>query len=95
VQLDDWITSVGKTTEYTVKICWPLILKNASHYIVFLKTTSGDVLEVNIVSGNTACHVFYRLSLYTEYRLNVVGVDDGGTAYKSPEVAAKTHEGGT
>ena len=48
----------------------------------------------NILQGNATSNVFYGLSPYMEYRLNVLGVNDNGKVYKSLEVTEWTEESG-
>ena len=48
----------------------------------------------NILQSNVTSDVFYWLSPYMEYRLNVLGVNDNGNVYKSSEVTEWTEESG-
>ena len=48
----------------------------------------------NILQGNATSNVFYGLSPYMEYRLNVLGVTDNGKVYTSSEVTEWTEKSG-
>ena len=48
----------------------------------------------NILQGNVTSNVFYGLSPYMGYRLNVLGVSDNRNVYKSSEFTELTEESG-
>ena len=96
--LPNWSVSIGNATTTSIRFSWQnlqtLIGQQISHYFVVVKNSYGSSLNSHIVSGNTTSHVFYGLSVYREYRLFVVGVNNSGGAYNSTESSAWTDEGG-
>ena len=90
--------SIGNATTTSIRFSWQnlqtLVGQQISHYFVVVKNSYGSSLNSHIVSGNTTSHVFYGLSVYREYRLFVVGVNNSGGAYNSTENSAWTDEGG-
>ena len=96
--LPNWSVSIGNATTTSIRFSWQnlqtLVGQLISHYFVVVKNSYGSSLNSHIVSGNTTSHVFYGLSVYREYRLFVVGVNNSGGAYNSTESSAWTDEGG-
>ena len=72
----------------------PLQNQSILYYITVIKNTKGSIVTGNILQGNATSDVFYWLSPYMEYRLNVLGVNDNGNVYKSLEVTEWTEESG-
>ena len=71
-----------------------LLDQSILHYLAVAKSGSGSIVNGNILQGNATSNVFYGLSPYMEYRLNVLGVNDNGKVYKSSEVTERTEESG-
>ena len=96
--MPNWSVSSDNATTTSIQFSWQnlrtLLDQQISHYFVVVKNSYGSSLKEHIVSGNTTSHVFYGLSVYREYRLFVVGVNNSGGAYNSTESSAWTDEGG-
>ena len=96
--VSSWSVSIGNKTVTSMRVSW----KNLSalpdqsilHYLAVTKSGNGSILNGNILQGNATSNVFYGLSPYMEYRLNVLGVNDNGKVYKSSEVTEWTVESG-
>ena len=94
----NWSASIENTTTTSIRISWQnlrsVLGRRILHYFVVIKNSNGSILNGNIRSENTFSDVFYGLSPYREYRLNVIGVDEEGRAYNGSELVALTEEGG-
>ena len=97
--LANWSVSFDNATKTSIRFSWQnlqtLVGQQISHYFIAIKDSYGGSLNEYIVSGNNTSHVFSGLTVYTEYRLSVVGVNYIGNAYNSTEIAAWTDEEGT
>ena len=71
-----------------------LLDQSILHFLSVIKSGNGSIVSGNILQGNATSNVFYGLSPYMEYRLNVLGVNDNGKVYKSLEVTEWTEESG-
>ena len=71
-----------------------LLDQSILHFLTVIKSGNGSIVNGNILQGNATSNVFYGLSPYMEYRLNVLGVNDNGKVYKSLEVTEWTEESG-
>ena len=94
----NWTAVITYTTTTSLWISWrnlsKVLDKRILHYIVVIKSANGTIMNGNIRSEQTLSDVFSGLSIYTEYRLGVVGVDERGAAYKLHELTAWTDESG-
>ena len=96
--MSNWIVSIDNKTATSMRVSWKnlsaLLSRNILHYLTVIKSGNGSIVSGNILKGNTTSDVFYGLSPYIEYRLNVLGVNDNGNVYKSSEVTEWTDESG-
>ena len=97
--LANWSISFDNATKTSILFSWQnlqtLVGQQISHYFIVIENSNGSGLNEYIVSGNTTSHVFSGLTVYTEYRLSVVGVNYIGNAYNSTEITAWTDQEGT
>ena len=98
IPVANWSALIGHTSTTSIRISWqnltPVLGRRILHYFVVIKNSNGSILNGNVRSENTFSDVFYGLSPYREYRLNVIGVDEEGRAYNGSELVAWTEEGG-
>ena len=98
IPVANWSALVENTTTTSIRISWqnltPVLGRRILHYFVVIKSSNGSISNGNFRSENTFSDVFYGLSPYREYRLNVIGVDEEGRAYNGSELVAWTEEGG-
>ena len=96
--LANWSVSFDNATATSIRFSWQnlqsLVGQQISHYFTVVKDSYGGSLSEYIVSGNITSHVLSGLTMYTEYRLSVVGVNYRGNAHNSTEITARTDEGG-
>ena len=96
--MSSWSLSLDNKTATSMRVSWKnlsaLLSQSVLHYITVIKSSDGSIVNGNILQGNTTSDVFYGLSPYMEYRLNVLGVNDNGKAYKSSEATGWTEESG-
>ena len=90
--------SIDNNTATSMRVSWKnlsaLLSQSILHYITVIKSSNGSIVNGNILQGNATSNVFYGLSPYMEYRLNVFGVNDNKKVYKSSEVTEWTEESG-
>ena len=91
--VSSWSLSLDNKTATSMRVSWKnlsaLLTQSVLHYITVIKSSDGSIVNGNILQGNTTSDVFYGLSPYMEYRLNVLGVNGNGKAYKSSEATKK------
>ncbi|CAH3161057.1 unnamed protein product [Porites evermanni] len=94
--VSSWSLSLDNKTATSMQVSWKnlsaLLTQSVLHYITVIKSSDGSIVNGNILQGNTTSDVFYGLSPYMEYRLNVLGVNGNGKAYKSSEATGWTEE---
>ena len=87
--MSSWSLSIDNKTATSMLVSWKnlsaLLSQSVLYYITVIKTSNGSIVNGSILQGNTTSDVFYGLSPYMEYRLNVLGVNDNGKVYKSLE----------
>ena len=71
-----------------------LLDQSILHFLTVIKSGNGSIVNGNILQGNATSNVFYGLSPYMEYRLNVLSVNDNGKVYTSSEVTEWTEKSG-
>ena len=96
--MSSWNLSIDNKTATSMRVSWKnlsaLLSQSVLHYITVIKSSNGSIVNGNILQGNTTSDVFYGLSPYVEYRLNVLSVNDNGKFYKSSEATEWTEESG-
>ena len=96
--MSSWNVSIGNKTATSMRVSWKnlstLLDQSILHFLTVIKSGNGSIVNGNILQGNATSNVFYGLSPYMEYRLNVLGVNDNGKVYKSLEVTEWTEESG-
>ena len=96
--MSSWNLSIDNKTATSMRVSWKnlsaLLSQSVLHYITVIKSSNGSIVNGNILQGNTTSDVFYGLSPYMEYKLNVLGVNDNGKVYKSSEATEWTEESG-
>ena len=96
--MSSWNVSIDNKTATSMGVSWKnlsaLLSQNIPHFLSVIKSGNGSIVSGNILQGNTTYDVFYGLSPYMEYRLNVLGVNDNGNVYKTSEVTEWTEESG-
>ncbi|XP_073248869.1 uncharacterized protein [Porites lutea] len=94
--VSSWNVSIGNKTATSMRVSWKnlsaLLDQSILHFLTVIKSGNGSIMNGNILQGNATSNVFYGLSPYMEYRLNVLGVNDNGKVYKSLEVTEWTEE---
>ena len=94
--MSSWNVSIGNKTATSMRVSWKnlsaLLDQSILHFLTVIKSGNGSIVNGNILQGNATSNVFYGLSPYMEYRLNVLGVNDNGKVYKSLEVTEWTEE---
>ena len=96
--VSSWSVSIDNKTATSMRVSWKnlsaLLSQSILHYITVIKSSNGSIVNGNILQGNATSNVFYGLSPYMEYRLDVLGVNDNKKVYKSSEVTEWTEESG-
>ena len=96
--MSSWNLSIDNKTATSMRVSWKnlsaLLSQSVLHYITVIKSSNGSIVNGNILQGNTTSDVFYGLSPYMEYKLNVLGVNDNRKVYKSSEATEWTEESG-
>ena len=96
--VSSWTVSIDNKTATSMRVSWKnlsaLLSQSILHYITVIKSSNGSIVNGNILQGNATSNVFYGLSPYMEYRLDVLGVNDNKKVYKSSEVTEWTEESG-
>ena len=96
--VSSWSVSIDNKTATSMRVSWKnlsaLLSQSILHYITVIKSSNGSIVNGNILQGNATSNVFYGLSPYMEYRLDVLGVNDNKKVYKSSEVREWTEESG-
>ena len=96
--MSSWNVSIDNKTATSMRVSWKnlsaLLDQSILHFLTVIKSGNGSIVNGNILQGNATSNVFYGLSPYMEYRLNVLGVNDNGKVYKSLEVTEWTEESG-
>ncbi|KAM7442458.1 Protein sidekick-1 [Porites harrisoni] len=94
--VSNWSLCIDNKTATSMRVSWKnlsaLLSQSVLHYITVIKSSNGSIVNGNILQGNTTSDVFYGLSPYMEYRLNVLSVNDNGKFYKSSEATEWTEE---
>ena len=96
--VSSWSVSIDNKTATSMRVSWKnlsaLLSQSILHYITVIKSSNGSIVNGNILQGNATSNVFYGLSPYMEYRLDVLGVNDNKKVYKSSEITEWTEESG-
>ena len=96
--MSSWNVSIGNKTATSMRVSWKnlsaLLDQSILHFLTVIKSGNGSIVNGNILQGNATSNVFYGLSPYMEYRLNVLGVNDNGKVYTSSEVTEWTEKSG-
>ena len=96
--VSNWNFFIDNKTATSMRVSWKnlsaLLSQSVLYYITIIKSSNGSIVNGNILQGITTSDVFYGLSPYMEYRLNVLGVNDNGKVYKSSEATEWTEESG-
>ena len=88
--------TADNTARTSMTVHWenlaPLINETVLYYIA--NAHHGDLSRAAVVSGDLRSANIMGLSTYTEYQVNVIGINNNGQPYNSPNVTALTEEGG-
>lgn len=88
--------TVDNTAKTSMTVHWenlaPLINETVLYYIA--NAHHGNLSRVAVVSGYLRSANIVGLSTYTEYQVNVIGINNNGQPYNSSNVTALTEEGG-
>ena len=88
--------TVDNTSKTSMTVHWenlaPLINETVLYYIA--NAHNGNLSRAAVVSGDLYSANILGLSTYTEYQVNVIGINSNGQPYNSSNVTALTEEGG-
>ena len=88
--------TVDNTSRTSMAVHWdnlaPLINETVLYYIA--NAHHGNLSRAAVVSGDLYSASVLGLSTYTEYQVNVIGINSLGQPYNSSNVTALTEEGG-
>ena len=88
--------TVNNTSRTSMTVHWenlaPLINETVLYYIA--NVYHGNPSRAAVLSGDLYSANFLGLSAYTEYQLNVVGINSHGQPYNSSNMTALTEGGG-
>ena len=88
--------TVDNTARTSMTVHWenlaPLINETILYYIA--NAHHGNLSRAAVVSGDLLSANIVGLSTYTEYQVNVIGINNNGQPYNSSNVTALTEEGG-
>ena len=88
--------TVDNTSRTSMAAHWdnlaPLINETVLYYIA--NAHQGNLSRAAVVSGDLYSASVLGLSTYTEYQVNVIGINSLGQPYNSSNVTALTEEGG-
>ena len=88
--------TVDNTAKTSMTVHWenlaPLINETVLYYIA--NAHHGNLSRAAVVSGDLRSANIVGLSTYTEYQVNVIGINNNGQPYNSSNVTALTEEGG-
>jgi len=89
-----WNVTIVNPLSISFTLQWSSLRRNinrfATFYIVLIKSSTGDLLAVEIVTGNSSTITIKGLRPSTQYRAGVYGIDDVGQAYKGVESLTST-----
>ena len=92
-----WNVTIVNPLSTSFTLQWSSLRRNinrfATFYIVLIKSSTGDLLAVEIVTGNSSTITVKGLRPSTQYRAGVYGIDDVGQAYKGVESLTSTTNG--
>jgi len=97
ILVSGWNVTIVNPLSTSFTLQWSSLRRNinrlATFYIVLIKSSTGNLLAVEIVPGNSSTITIEGLRPSTQYRAGVYGIDDVGQAYKGVDSLTSTTNG--
>ncbi|CAH3116621.1 unnamed protein product [Porites lobata] len=92
----EWNVAVGNTSRTSMTVHWENLASLIDNTVLYYIATAhhGNLSRAAVVSGDLYSANVLGLLTYTEYQVNVFGIDSHGQPHSSSNVTALTEEGG-